>query len=304
MDDIKAIDIQNRIFSVRPDPYFKLVYDTYESKILRETTFKGIAVKAGARSKEEKLQAIMAQWPGSVPKMLDEMDRVGVEIVCIDQFRLWSYYEHRVPVMVTLEVLAGIAAESVGRIIAGGGYNPFRIRESLEELEAGVKKHGFKYVWAHPVSYGIGLDDRRNYPLYAKCDELGIPMAIQVGQSAEASPCEGGRPYYMDKVAVDFPRLKIILTHTGWPWIDEWISMCWRHPNVYGCINGYFPGSLDPAIVKFMNGRGRDKVMWGTNGFPLKRCKKEFMWLPLKDESRKKVLRDNAITVFNLDLEP
>ena len=108
----------------------------------------------------------------------------------------------------------------------------------------------------------------------------------------------------VNTVAVEFPELKIVLTHTGYPWIEEWISMCWRHPNVYGCINAYYPKDLDPAIVKFMDGAGREKVLWGTNSWSLKRCKEEFMELPIRDECKKKVLRDNAIKVFDLDLEP
>ncbi len=304
MDDIKAIDIQNRIFSVRPDPYFKLMHDTYEARIQEQTTFKGIIIKMGLKPGDDVLKARMSSWPGSVPKLLEQMDKVGVESVFIDQFKLWSYHEHRMPVVVPLEVMDEIVRESSGRIVPGGGYNPFRIKESLEELEVGVKEHGLKYVWAHPITYGVPLDDRRNYPLYAKCQELGIPVTIQVGHSAEPVPCEGGRPYYMDIVALDFPELKIVLTHTGWPWVQEWISMCWKHPNVYGCINAYYPKDLDPAIVKFMDGHGRDKVMWGTNSFSLKRCKEEFMELAIRDECKRKVLRENAIRVFNLDLKP
>ena len=87
----------------------------------------------------------------------------------------------------------------------------------------------------------------------------------------------------MDIVAFDFPDLTIVLTHTCYPWIDEWISLCWKHPNVYGCINAYYPKDLDPSIVKFMNGRGRDKIMWGTNSWGLTRFKKEFMELPMKE---------------------
>lgn len=303
MDDIKAIDMMNRIFQVRPDPYFKQMSETYEQEITTRTMFKGMAVKMGLKEGEE-WKAVAQMFSGSVPKMLEEMDRVGVELIFIDQFKLWSYYEHRMPVVVTLKALDELVAESGGRIVPGGSYNPFRIKESLEEIEIGFKEHGLKYVWFHPITYGVALDDRRNYPLYAKCQELGIPMSVQVGHAAEPVPCENGRPYYMDIVALDFPDLKIILTHTGFPWIQEWISMCWKHPNVYGCINAYYPKDLDPAIVKFMDGRGRDKVLWGSNGFSLKRCKEEFMELPIRDESRKKVLRDNAIKVFNLDLEP
>jgi len=73
---------------------------------------------------------------------------------------------------------------------------------------------------------------------------------------------------------------------------------------VYGWINGYFPKDLDAAIVKFMDTRGRDKVMWGTNGMGYARCKGEFMELPIRDENKKKILRDNAIEVFKLNVKP
>lgn len=303
MEDVKAIDIQNRIFSVRPDPYHIALSQTYESKVMMNSIFKGVMLKMGLQPGEE-WKVTMPMWPGNVPKMLEEMDQVGVDLIFIEQLKLWSPYEHRAPFVIPLEEMDALVAESGGKIIPGGSYSPFKIKESLEEIEIGVKEHGFKYVWFHPITFGIPLNDRRNYPLYAKCQELGIPVGVQTGHSAEPVPSEPGRPYNMDIVAIEFPELKIVLTHTGYPWIEEWISMCWKHPNVYGCINGYYPKDLDQAIVKFMDTRGRDKVMWGTNSWSLKRCKEEFMELPIRDECKKKVLRDNAIKVFNLDIRP
>jgi hypothetical protein len=49
-----------------------------------------------------------------------------------------------------------------------------------------------------------------------------------------------------------------------------------------------------------MDGRGQDKVLWATNGFGMTRCKKEFLELPIRDEAKRKILRDNAIKVFKL----
>ena len=303
MDDVKAIDIQNRIFSVRPDPYHIALSQTYESKVMMNSIFKGVMLKLGLQPGDE-WKVMMPMWPGNVPKMLEEMDQVGVDLIFIEQLKLWSPYEQREPFVIPLEAMDELVAESGGKIIPGGGYNPFKIKESLEEIDRGVKEHGFKYVWFHPITFGVPLNDRRNYPLYAKCQELGIPVGVQTGHSAEPVPCEPGRPYNMDIVAIEFPELKIVLTHTGYPWIHEWISMCWKHTNVYGCINAYYPKDLDPAIVRFMDGPGRDKVMWGTNSWGLKRFKEEFMELPIRDECKKKVLRENAIKVYNLDVEP
>ena len=113
MDDIKAIDIQNRIFSVRPDPYHLAQMDTYEGKTMINTIFKGVLLKMGLKPGEE-WKVLRPLWPGSVPKMLEEMDEVGVELIFIDQFKLWSYHEHRMPVAVTLEALDEIVDESGG----------------------------------------------------------------------------------------------------------------------------------------------------------------------------------------------
>jgi predicted TIM-barrel fold metal-dependent hydrolase len=301
MEDVKAIDIQNRIFSVDIEKHKKFWYGPEMTKVA-QAVWKGPLVKSGL-SHEDSWKLHARIWPGNVPNLLKEMDEVGVELVFIDQFMTYSWHDKKRDVITTLDEMDKIVSDGKGRIVPGGGYNPLNIGPSLEELEEGVRNHGFKYMWYHPATYGVGLDDRRSYPLYAKCQELGIPVTVQVGHAGEPVPCERTRPYYMDIAALDFPELKIVMTHTGFPWIDEWISLCWKHINVYGCINSYYPKDLSASIVKFMDGRGREKVMWGTNSWGLKRFKSEFMELPIRDECKKMVLRDNAIKVFDLDLE-
>jgi predicted TIM-barrel fold metal-dependent hydrolase len=300
---IKAIDIQNRIFSVDIEKHKKFWFGYEMQQVGYKGVWRGVIQKSGL-SHADSWKAMASLWPGSVPGLVKEMDEVGVELVFIDQFMTYSWHDKKRDVIVTLDEMDKIVKESNGRIIPGGGYDPTNIGPSLAELEEGVKHYGFKYMWYHPATYGIALDDKKSYPLYAKCQELGIPVTVQVGHAGEPVPCEGARPYYMDIVALDFPDLTLVLTHTGYPWIDEWMSLCWKHPNVYGCINAYYPKDLDPSIVKFMNGRGRDKIMWGTNSWGLTRFKKEFMELPMKDECRKMVLRDNALKVFKLDIKP
>lgn len=303
MEDIKAIDVRNAVFYVRKTKLFKPFAQHYETQVLLKTTWKGVVLKMGLKPGEEWL-AQAAPLHDTTEGLIKEMDEAGVELCFMDQMKMWSWHDHKVSIDVPIDLLDEVVAESKGRIVPGGSYNPFQIKESLEELERGFKEHGFKFVWFHPCGYGLSFDDRRNYPLYAKCQELGLPVAFQTGQTAEQVPFSMGHPCNADWVALDFPDLKIILSHTGYPWVHEWISMIWKHPNVYGWINGYFPKDLDPAIVKFMDTRGRDKVMWGTNGMGYARCKGEFMELPMRDENKKKILRNNAIEVFKLNVKP
>ena len=85
------------------------------------------------------------------------------------------------------------------------------------------------------------LSDPKMYPLFAKCVELDIPVSMQVGHVLEAMPSEHGRPIYLDKIASDFPQLKMIGAHTGWPWAEELISACYKWDNVYFGIDGWMP---------------------------------------------------------------
>ena len=182
------------------------------------------------------------------------------------------------------------------------GYDPFDIEGSLKEIEKAVKEYDFKYVYFHSMSYGLAPNDKKFYPLYAKCNELGIPVSVQVGHSAEPMPSTLGNPMYMDEIAITFPNLKINLSHTGWPWFREWCDLVWKHPNVYGDISAYMPKSLEPYQIKFMfSGRGKKKVMWGTNGIGLARGKKELMEMEAKDDVKVKILRENAIEFLGLD---
>lgn len=299
--DIKAIDIMNhpgeagRKSEVSPFEY-------EEFKIMTRTTFKTV-FKGWVPPKEVMEQ--MAGFGGhrNTQDMIETMDKLGYDIIVITATKMWSYYyHHKLIVDYSIDQVGEIVQEAKGRVIGAAGYNPFRIEESLKDIERGVREYGFKYVWFHPISFGLSPRDARCYPCYAKCNELGIAVGVQVGHSAEVLPSWVGHPMEMDQVAIDFPNLRINLSHTGWPWVDEWCSMLWRHPNVYGDISAYFPKALDERQIRFMNGgRGRDKVMFGTNGISLIRCIEEFREMNLKDETKRMVLRENAIRFLGLE---
>jgi len=298
MKDYRAIDTMCRAFYCNRESVKKM-FEVYEFRVMAETTFAGVAKRLGLKPGEE-WRVLADLGKSSIEEMIAEMDEIGVDLVFMEPTTLWSWRDHKLVTATDIEGIRDIVQKSKGRVVGGASYNPFRIQESLEEIERAVKEYGFRYVWFHPISFGLAFNDKKCYPLYAKCLELGIPVCFQTGHSAEPLPSWVGHPMYADEVAIDFPQLKIVLTHTGWPWVDEWISMLWRHPNVYGNIGAYYPKDLDPAIIRFMDGRGQDKVLWATNGFGLTRCKKEFLELPLKEETKRKVLFENAVKVFNL----
>ncbi len=260
------------------------------------------------KAKEGELVCRMERAIGGLPsfesieRMLELMDEAGVEKVFITQCKMWSYRNKWMYMDTGLEEVAQYTSKYPKRFVGLAGYNPFRIKESLREIEIAVKQYGFKGVYVHIYGFDIPLHDRKMYPLYAKCVELDIPVSMQVGHVLEAMPSDCGRPIYLDRIACDFPELKILGAHTGWPWVDELISVCYKWENVWFGVDAWMPKYLSSSIVQFINSRmGQDRCVWGTNGLPWKENLRQLDELGLREEAKRKLLRLNAIELFKLD---
>jgi hypothetical protein len=175
---------------------------------------------------------------------------------------------------------------------------------AVKELEKCVKEYGFKAVRVVPWMWKLPPNDKLYYPLFVKCIELDVPFCCQVGHTGPLMPSETGRPIpYIDEVALTFPQLKIIGGHLGYPWTEEMIAVCWKHPNVYIDTSAYDPKYFPPALVHYMKTYGSDKVMFGTN-FPqlnLEKTLKNVDVLGLSQEVKDKFLWRNACNVFKLE---
>ncbi len=259
-------------------------------------------------AKEGELVCRMEKAIGGLPRydsmeqMIGLMDDAGVEKVCITQCKMWSYRNKWMYMDTSLQEVLQYTEKYPDRFVGLAGYNPFRIKESLEEVELAVKHYNFKGVYIHIYGFDIPLHDRKMYPLYAKCEELGVPVSAQVGHVLEAMPSEMGRPIYLDQIACDFPRLKILGAHTGWPWVEELISVCYKWENVWFGIDAWNPKYLSPTVLQFVNSRmGKDRCVWGTNGLPWKENLDQVDQLGLKPEVKQKLLYDNAAELFNIE---
>jgi predicted TIM-barrel fold metal-dependent hydrolase len=279
-DNIMAIDVLNYPFT--PEG-MKKFWSSPEMKEMCDRILGGRAI------------------PGvSTEKFIAQMDEAGFEKVFISAVKMGSYRGKRMANDFTNKEIYEMIKDYPDRLVGMSGYDPTDIMGSLRDLETAVEEYGFKGVYAHLLGWDIRPDDRRMYPCYTKCVELGIPFSVQMGHSLELMPSEAGRPIYIDKVALDFPELNFIASHVGWPWCEELIAMASKHPNVYMDISAHLPKYLEPSVVQFMDTRGCDKVLFGTNAFGLGRCKGQLMEMPIKDETKQKVLRDNAYRIFKL----
>jgi hypothetical protein len=262
------------------------------------------------RAKEGELLCRMERSIGGLPRfdsiesMIAKMDAAGVEKVFIAQCKMWSYRRKWMYMDTKLDDVLQYTETYPGRFAGLAGYDPFNIRESLTEIEHAVTRHGFKGVYVHIYGFDIPLDDRKMYPLYAKCVELDVPVSLQVGHVLEGMPSDCGRPILLDRIACDFPTLKLVGAHTGWPWVDELLSVCYKWDNVWFGIDAWMPKYLSPQIVQFLDSRlGQDRCLWGTNGLPWDESLRQLDALGLRPQVKQKLIRDNAMELFGLSAE-
>lgn len=123
-------------------------------------------------------------------------------------------------------------------IITFVGIDPRRGKEGLLELERAVVERGCRGWKMYPPN-GFYPDDERFYPYYEKCNELEVPIVIHTGFTSRFKHAKYGQPVFVDKVAADFPTLKIVLAHVGVPWTDEALMVASKNPNVSVDVSGW-----------------------------------------------------------------
>ncbi len=203
-----------------------------------------------------------------------------------------------------VERIAEVVREHPDRFKGVVGLNPSRSVPTLRHLEHAIRELDFVGAHLYPHWFGKPPDDRIYYPLYAKCAELEVPIQIQVGHSAQQFLPTVARPMLLDRVAIDFPELTIIGIHIGYPWVEEMISVAWKHPNVYIGCDAHAPSYWDPSFVRFIDSRrGHEKVLFGTD-WPVvdfERAIREIRELGLREETQQKLMWENAVRVYGLE---
>ena len=175
------------------------------------------------------------------------------------------------------------------RFIGIGSVNLYKPMEAVREVRRCVHELGFKGIRIVQWLWDLVPTDRRYYPVFAECVEQSIPVCLQVGHTGPLCPSEPGRPIpYIDQVALDFPELKIVCGHIGYPWTIEMIAVATKHPNVFIDTSAYTAKRFPVELVQYMKTNGKKKVLFGTN-YPMitpAKCLEDLDGLELSQEVR------------------
>lgn len=246
----------------------------------------------------------LKRWTGMdvdnvpVDVLLDSMDKADVSLALIA-----AWYGPQGPLISNEQVLEVVRAypDRFAGLASADLRDPV---EAVRTLRDYVGEHGFKglrivqWVWELACSHPL------YYPLLATCVELDVPVCLQVGHTGPLKTSETGRPGHIERIALDFPDLKIVCGHIGYPWTTEMIAVATKFPNVYIDTSAYVPKRYPAELVEYMKKHGRTKVMFGTN-YPMifhETCMEQLALLGLSDEVQELFLAGNACRVFGLNL--
>jgi hypothetical protein len=144
----------------------------------------------------------------------------------------------------TNDQIAELCAMS-DRLIGFASVDPHQ-PDAAAKLDVAIKQLKLRGLKLDPAMQQFRPADRAAYPVYEKAQELGIPVLFHAGMSwAPGSRLEYGQPLLFEPVAVDFPKLNIVLAHLAWPWVTEAVALALKYPNVH----------LDTSALYFDNPR-------------------------------------------------
>lgn len=251
--------------------------------------------------------ASLNRWRGVDPSALPasiptEFTLGALDAAKIDRALVSAWWGPSGPILSNDHVAALVSAHP-DRFVGVAAVDLHRPMEAVRELRRCVRELGFRALRLLPWLWKLPPNDRRYYPLYAECVELGIPFCLQVGHAGPLYPSEPGRPIpYLDEVALDFPELTIVGGHIGYPWTVEMIALATKYPNVHIDTSAYKASRYPRELVEYMRGHGKKKVLFGSN-FPMitpTECLAELDGLGLPDDARALFLGGNAKRVFRL----
>lgn len=214
------------IIDVRVRPLYKSYGEGFDAATIKRFieawgyTYKGALVDRKMESLVEELQAneiVKAIVPGRISANTTNAELFEIKDLYPDQFEIFPFLDVR-NTKQSLEVIENEIKNGRG---IGASMEPFPL-----------------------VSAGINFDDESIFPIYEKLEKEGIPVLTTVGGLVNAY-VDNTIPAQINRVLNNFPNLKFIAAHSGWPWVNEMVVVAFRHPNLY--LTADFEGAKSPG---------------------------------------------------------
>ncbi|WP_282072557.1 amidohydrolase family protein [Janibacter hoylei] len=216
---------------------------------------------------------------------------------------------------VSNEVIGAAVAKHPDVFIGFGIIEPLRVAEARDEIKRCREEYGLVGIGElNPGRQFFYPNDARFYPLWEEAMRQDMIVLFHTGMMGAGAGTPGGsgfklkynRPVpHIDDLAADFPDLRIIGAHPSWPWVDEGLAIARHKSNFYIDMSGWAPKYFPESFVRYARGPLADKMLFGSD-WPFvtpSRWLAEFDELGFSPEVRRKILLENAASLFGIDLD-
>ncbi|NUP31821.1 MAG: amidohydrolase family protein [Streptomycetaceae bacterium] len=235
-----------------------------------------------------------------VPHDLPTDDPIAVTLAQMDHFGI-------------AQGLVGLGTETAqravtlhpDRFVGCSSLDPNQGMAAIRQLVAEYEGFGSRAVSLFPAGAfpQVPINDKKMYPIYAKCVELGIPAFVCAGVPGPRLPMAAQHVELIDEVMYDFPELVLVTRHGCEPWTDLAVKLMLKWPGLHYSTSAFAPRHYPKAIVDYANTRGADKIIYAgyfPMGLSLDRIFGDLPQVPFKDEVWPKFLAGNARRVLGL----
>lgn len=239
----------------------------------------------------------------TVEQLIEAMDDAGVDVGVLTCGLMPPDLAHRKGMYAAEDFVAAAEAHP-GRFVVSATVdkvtkptaNAARVRELAGNEHV-------KMIRVTPLVEQYDLNHRLYYPVYAACEEAGLPVAINVGIPGPKVRSHCQHPQLLEDVLIDFPRLVVVGAHMGHPYEALLMQYMLKFENLYLMNSAYLAKYMDDALVTFMNSsRGRGRVWFASDHpvLPVGKALAAARALPLDDKAMTEFLGASAARVLGL----
>jgi len=226
-----------------------------------------------------------------IASTLEQMDRFGVAVGMVGATRDGVHDR--------------ALKEHPDRFVGRTSVDPNDVMGAVARIVADHEELGIRAVSVFPAGTfpQVPINDKKMYPIYAKCVELGIPIFCTAGVPGPRLKFAPQHVELIDEVMYDFPELVFVTRHGCEPWADLAVKLMLKWPGLHYSTSAFAPRYYPKAVIDFANTRGADKIIYAgyfPMGLSLERIMNELPNVPFKDEVWPKFLSGNAARVLGL----
>jgi len=215
----------------------------------------------------DRVLGMAATYGRSLAELRSDLSEAGVEMAVVH-----AEYEFGDVAAELTEAVAALVADDPALI--GFGTVPLdarTVRPMVREV-ARCSTLALRGINLQPAFFDRSIDDRELYPIYAAAEEAGLVVAVHTGiHYSRSHRLDREQPLRLDRVACDFPDLRLVACHAAWPWTAELAAVARRHPTVYldvGAVRPRYVVEGDAGWVplrRMMDTILRDQVLFASD---------------------------------------